>query len=95
MLPDPNVLADVVIDTVALALGPVLDRLVAAEARIVAMEAKAAAPVVEHVDPEDIAASVAGLLRKEWADLPVVARTQKRIVRDARGQIANIIEEPA
>jgi hypothetical protein len=92
MLPDPDVLADVVVDTVALALGPVLDRLVAAEARILTMEAKSAVP---DVDPDDIAASVAGLLRKELADLPVVARMNKRIVRDARGQITNVIEEPA
>lgn len=92
-LPDADVLADVVIETVALALAPMLERVAAAEARLQSMETKAAAPVVD-VEPEDIAASVAGLLRKELADLPVPARMHKRIVRDARGQIASVIEEP-
>ena len=62
--------------------------------RVGALEAKAL-PAPAEIAPEDIAASVAGLLRKELADLDVPAppRLQKRIVRNAQGQIERVIEE--
>lgn len=59
--------------------------------RIVALEAKS-----HHVDiaPDDIAASVAGLLRKELADLEIpAARITTRTVRDSQGAVKYQIEE--
>jgi hypothetical protein len=60
------------------------------ETRIAQLEAKTVAP---EIAPEDIAASVAGLLRKELADLDLPPRTTKRIVRDASGAVKYAIEE--
>jgi hypothetical protein len=121
---DPEVLAELVVQAIDTALGPMRERLAAIDAslarlpgheqslgelrdRVLTVELKAALPgligetkasrarpVVEDIAPEDMAASVAGLLRQELADLPVVPRTQKRIVRDAQGQIERVIEEP-
>jgi hypothetical protein len=81
---DAESLAELVVQTVDLALAPLLERVKVLEAHGVPPE----------IAPEDIAASVAGLLRKELADLDLTPpRTQKRIVRDAQGQIERVIEE--
>lgn len=68
----------------------------ALEARLADLEAKQQTlpPALPEIAPEDIAASVAGLLRKELADLEIPPRVQKRIVRNAAGQIERVIEEP-
>jgi len=67
----------------------------ALEARLVELEAKLQTPpALPEIAPEDIAASVAGLLRKELADLEPPLRLQKRIVRNDAGQIERVIEEP-
>lgn len=56
---------------------------------------EAAPPLAAEIAPEDIAASIAGLLRKELADLDVTdVRMQKRVIRDAQGQIVRVVEEP-
>lgn len=81
---DAESLAELVVQTVDLALAPLLERVKVLETHNVPPE----------IAPEDIAASVAGLLRKELADLDLTPpRTQKRIVRDAQGQIERVIEE--
>jgi hypothetical protein len=52
---------------------------------------------VAALSPEIIIASVDMLLRKELASLEAAAppRMTKRIIRDARGKIERVIEEPA
>ena len=67
----------------------------ALEARLAELEAKQQTPpALPEIPPEDIAASVAGLLRKELADLePPPPKTSKRVVRDAQGAVKYEIEE--
>lgn len=68
----------------------------ALEARLADLEAKQQTlpPALPEIAPEDIAASVAGLLRKELADLELHApKTSKRTVRDAQGAVKYEIEE--
>ena len=60
---------------------------------------KGSAAVVEStpgLDPALIAASADALLRKEFAALEAAApaRMTKRVIRDARGKIERVIEEP-
>lgn len=51
------------------------------------------APIpADDLDAEAITAAVADLLRKELAIPPV--RMQKRVIRDAQGQITNVVDEP-
>ena len=78
---DPEAFSDLVIDTVERAVAPLY-------ARIALLEATKAAPatVPDELSPEDMAASVAGLLRKELDDLTArPAATRKRIEKDATG----------
>jgi hypothetical protein len=71
---------------------PIMPDVAPLQARIEALEA-ARVPVPE-IAPEDIAASVAGLLRKELADLELPAvKPSKRIVRDGTGAVKFEIEE--
>lgn len=64
------------------------------QARLTVLEQKPTAPVVPEVAPEDIAASVAGLLRKELHDLDLPPmKTKRRVEKDATGY--TITEEPA
>ena len=85
MRPDPQAFADVIVTAIKTAQAPLL-------ARLEVLEAKPVVPPSD-IPPEDIAASVAGLLRKELADLEIPTRTQKRIVRNDAGQIERVIEE--
>jgi hypothetical protein len=82
---DVDALAAEVVQLVQGALAPL-------QARLTALEARATTP--ESIAPDDIAASVAGLLRQELATVALPPRRQKRIERDAHGQIARVIDEP-
>lgn len=135
---DPESFAEMVVQTVDTALGPVLERLAGLDARVsaigdvrdrmVAIETKTAAPPVtidltpilerlaateatiavvrdlvrtpgptEAADfaPEDVAASLDGLLRKAFADLETTtpAPTRKRIERDGNAFVVTELRE--
>lgn len=79
---DPEAFSDLVIETVERAV----DRAVAPYVeRIVALEAKSTAPpIVDDLTPEDMAASLSGLLRKE---LELPASIRKRIEKVGTGYV--------
>ena len=83
---DPEAFADGVIDAIDIALGPVRERIAAAEIQLKMLQA----PVVED-DPDALAASFTGLLQKELTAL-LPTRTVKRIERNADGQIDAVVE---
>ncbi len=70
----------------------VLERLTAAEARIVALSAAQ----VEEPDPDEVAKELALMCRKAFGlDALVPApRMQKRIIRDAAGKVERVVDEP-
>ena len=76
-------------------LTPVCERLASAETQIGLMAKATAAPIAPADDlaPEDVAASVAGLLRKELADLDVPPRMSRKVIRDGQGAVKYEIEE--
>lgn len=89
---DAESLAELVVQTVDLALAPVLERLTATEARLqvyaeLATKQVRPAPPDPELSADDIAASVTGLLTKELAtvETPVPAKTRKVIERSASG----------
>lgn len=81
MLPDPDALADLVIQTIDTAIGPVLERLAAAEARlstlgdlrdrVVTVETKAAVPLPPPVNLEAVLSPVLARLEAIEARPPV------------------------
>lgn len=81
MTADTETIADVIVAAVKAATAPLV-------ARVAALEASAA----DELDAEAVAAALGDLLRKELAMEPV--RMQKRVIRDAQGQIARVVEEP-
>lgn len=87
--PDLDALATEVVLLMKTALAPI-------QARLAVLEAKPAAPVAPvapEIAPEDMAASIAGLLRKELADLEPTVHTQTRVVRDGHGAVKFAIED--
>lgn len=85
--PDLDAMAGEVVSLIKSAITPLQERIAQLEQRPVVV------PPAE-IAPDDIAASVAGLLRKELADLETPAqKTQKRIVRDGSGAVKYEIEE--
>jgi len=86
---DPERLAADVVTIVKGALAPMQTRVKDLETKVAAIPA----PVVED-EPDALAASFTGLLQNELTALELAAPTQKRVVRDAQGQIARVVEEP-
>lgn len=86
---DPEVLAELVVETIDRALAPMRGQVAALEVKVAT-----AIPAAGAIEADDLVATFAGLLLNELADLHRPAM-QKRIVRDTHGQIERVIEEPA
>ena len=86
--PDVDAMAGEVVALIKSALAPV-------QARLAALEQRPIVAPAPDVAPDDIAASVAGLLKKELADLQIPARPLKRIVKDGEGNVKFAIEDTA
>lgn len=80
---DEEALAEIVVQTVDLALAPVLERLAAAEARVQIyseLATKHLSAPTDDMTAEDVAASVTGLLTKALDDLRVPATTTRKVI---------------
>jgi hypothetical protein len=89
---DEDALAEIVVQTVDLALAPILERLAAIDARVQVYRELATKHLGANepdMTADDLSASVTGLLRKELDDLrvPAATTTRKVIEKSATGFI--------